>query len=89
MHKIILVFSGHRENGICNVEALLEILRENEPEVIFGEFRPTEFDSLYEMGNLEAHALKKYREFKSFKQVPVERYDMPESLPVVMRRVFA
>jgi hypothetical protein len=45
MHKITLVCSIHRENGLCNAEELLKILRTIEPEVVFEEMRPSDFAS--------------------------------------------
>ena len=88
MHKITLVCSVHRENGHCNAEELLKILREIEPETVFEEWRPSEFDFYYEHGSVEAHAIAKYREFKLFQPVPVDRYDMPENLLAEIKRDF-
>jgi hypothetical protein len=78
MRKITLICSAHRQNGLCNSEELLKILRELEPEVAFGEWRPSEFDVYYQRGTLEAHAITKYREFKPFQAVPVDRFDMSD-----------
>src|SRR5438309_5809280 len=90
MHKITLVCSMHRENGLCNAGELLEILRAIEPDVGFEEMLPSDFDSYYKHGTkskLESLAITRYREFKSFQQVPVDRYDMPESLLAEIKRV--
>src|SRR5271168_1722815 len=86
MHKITLVCSSHRENGFCNAGELLKILRAFEPEIIFEEVRPSDFDS-YNKWSLEGHALTKYREFKSFQRVPVDKYDMPRDLFAETQRV--
>jgi hypothetical protein len=86
MHKITLVCSSHRENGFCNAGELLKILRAIEPETIFEEVRPADFDS-YNKRSLEGHAVAKYRGFKSFQRVPVDRYDMPPDLFVETQRV--
>ncbi len=88
MHKITLIGTAHNESRLCNAEELLKILRVFDPEVVFEEFRPGRFNSLYERGNLEAHAIKKFREFKSFQEVPVDTFDMPENLDVEMGRVY-
>ena len=88
MHKITLVCSGHRESGLCNAEELLKILRAIEPEAVFEEIRPSEFDFYYTHGSVEAHAITKYREFKLFQPVPVDRYDMPENLLAEIKRDF-
>jgi len=91
MHKITLVCSLHRESGLCNPAELLEILRAIEPDVVFEEMLPSDYDSYYKHGtklNLESQAITRYREFKSFQQVPVDRYDMPRSLLVEIKRDF-
>ncbi len=88
MHKITLVCSAHRENGLCNAAELLEILRAIAPEVVFEERRPSESNLHYEQGGVEAHAITKYREFQLFQRVPVDRYDMPDSLFAETQRVF-
>jgi len=91
MHKITLVCSAHRENGLCNAEELLKILRAIKPEAVFEEIRPSDFDSYRKHGtkrSLEAQAITRYREFKSFQRVPVDRYDMPENLLAEIKRDF-
>jgi hypothetical protein len=88
MHNITLVFSAHVENGRCNAAELLKILRAIEPEVVFEEIRPSEFHFYYEHGHVEAHAIAKYREFKSFQEIPVDRYDMPDNFFTETQRVF-
>jgi len=88
MHKITLVCSVHRENGLCNADDLLKILRAIEPEVVFEEMRPSEFDLYYEHGSVEAHAINKYRKFKLFQPVPVDKYDMPKDLLAEIKRDF-
>lgn len=87
MHKITLVCSGHRKNGLCNADELLKILRAIEPEVIFVEVRPEDMDSYSKTRwSLEAQAIEKYREFKSFRSVPVDHYDVPAHLLVELKR---
>jgi hypothetical protein len=83
MQKITLVCSAHRENGLCNAEELLTILRAIAPEVIFEERRPSESQR-----SLEAVAIAKYGESESFQRVAVDRYDMPGSLFAETQRVF-
>src|SRR5882672_7690019 len=88
MHKITLVCSGHRESGLCNAEELLKILRAIEPEAVFVEMHPSKFDFSYAHGSVEAHAITKYREFKLFQPVPVDRFEMPENLLAEIKRDF-
>ncbi len=85
MHKIALVCSTHRERGLCNTDELLKILRAIEPEAIFVEWRPSEADLYYKLGNVDAHAIARYREHKLFQSVPVDQYDMRQNLLVEMR----
>ena len=81
MHKITIVYSGHRQNGLCNAGALLEILRALEPEVVFEEMSPSDFDSYYKhrtKSSLESQAIIGYHQVKAFQQVPVDLH-MPAS----------
>jgi len=89
MRKITLVCSGHGHNGLCNAGELLEILRAIEPDVVFEEMLPSDFDSYYKhrsKSHVESQAITWYRELKSFQQVPVDRYDMPEGLLAEFRK---
>lgn len=89
MPKITLVFSAHRENGLCNFEELLKILRAIEPEIIFEEIRPSDFDSYCKHGTkstLETQAIARYLDFKSVRRVPVDRYDIPGNRMVEFKR---
>src|SRR5881296_2550774 len=88
MHKITLVCSGHRESGLCNAEELLKILRAIEPEAVFVEMHPSEFDFHYTHGSVEARAITKYREFKLSQPVLVDRFEMPENLLAEIKRDF-
>jgi hypothetical protein len=89
MHKITLFFSVHHENGLCNAEELLTFLRAFEPDAIFEEVRPSDFDYYYKTKwSLEAQAITKYREYKLPQQVPVDRYDIPEHLLPEIKREF-
>jgi len=86
MHKITLVCSSHRENGFCNAGELIKILRAIEPETIFEEIRPSDLD-FYNKRTVERLAVTRYREFKSFQRVLVDRYDMPQDLFAEAQRV--
>jgi hypothetical protein len=82
MRKVTLVCSAHREHGLCNAGELLKILGAIEPEAIFEEIRPADFDCYCKHGtnsSLEAQAIARYvDEFKPLRRVPVDRYDLPE-----------
>jgi hypothetical protein len=79
MRKITIVCSAHRESGVCNSEELLRILRAIEPEIVFEEVRPADYD-FYNTRTLEGRAITRYRDFKAFQRVPVDRYDLPHDL---------
>ena len=64
MRKITLVCSGHKVNGQCNAEELLKVLQAIKPNVAFVEMHQSQFDFLYQQGNVEAHALTKYHDCK-------------------------
>ena len=74
MHKVTVVCSVHWENGLCNADELLRILRAIGPAVVFQEIRPSDHRSL------EAQAMARYRQFKSSHQVHVDQYEMPVNL---------
>jgi hypothetical protein len=86
MRKITIVCSAHRESGVCNSGELLRILRAIEPETVFEEVRPSDYDS-YNARTLEGRAVTRYREFKAFQRVPVDRYNLPQDLHVAMEKV--
>jgi hypothetical protein len=86
MHKITIVCSVHTVNGRGNVEELLELFRAIEPEVIFSESRPSELDHQYRPGRLEATAITRFRKYKSFQTVPVDKYDLPTNLLLELKR---
>ncbi len=91
MHKITVVCSSHRENGSCNAGELLKILRAIEPDTIFEEVRPSDFDSYCKYGirsSLEAQAIARYLEIKPFRRVPVDRFDIPKNRLVATKREF-
>lgn len=89
MPNITVVWSVHREKGLCNAGELLAILRILEPEVVFEEMRPSDFDAYYKhrtKATLESQAITRLRAMKSFQQVPVDRYDVPETQLVEIKR---
>lgn len=71
----------HRENGRCNARELTEILRRIEPDVVFEEIRPSDFESFLAQGiawSLEAHAIATYGDMVEIRRVPVDRYEVTE-----------
>jgi len=91
MRNITLLCSVHHENGLCNVGELLKILRAIEPEVVFEEMLPSHFGFYYKhrtISTLESQALTTYREFKSFQQVPVDRYEIAPDVLAEIKKGF-
>lgn len=89
MRDITLVCSVHRENGLCSVGELLRLLLATGPEIVFEEIRPSDVSSRRLRGinsSLEAQALARYHEFKTFQRVAVDRYDMPVALVPEFKR---
>src|SRR5215510_8898290 len=77
MPKITLVFSAHRENGLCNVPELLRILQTLEPEVAFLERQPSRAAPDW---SLESKAITKYCESTAIRRVIVEQEEAPATL---------
>ena len=89
MHKVTLVCSAHRENGLCNAGELLNIIQAIKPDAVFEEIRPSDFDSYCKHGirsSLEALAITRYLDFKSFHWVPVDRYNIADNLLVEIKK---
>lgn len=82
MHRITLIYSSHRESGLCTVGELLRILQELEPDTIFEEVRPSDCTS-HNKFILEGRAVTAYRKFKSFRRVPIDQFDMPPDLRAI------
>ena len=74
MPTIALVFTGHRECGLCNAGELVKILRTIEPDVVFEETRPEDVETHWAMQKLESQAIQRYAKVRSFIRVPVDRY---------------
>ena len=75
MSTIILVATGHRENGLCNSNELYKIIEQVAPDVIFEEIPPTKFPKVYEgslKDSLETFTVKKYLQKHSIAHYPVD-----------------
>lgn len=72
---IILISTGHSENGLCNSNELYKIIERIKPEVIFEEVSPTKFEGVYKgtrKDSLETSTIKKYLEKYLIEHVPVD-----------------
>lgn len=73
--SIILIATRHKENGLCTSNALLQIIEQIVPDVIFEEVPPSKSDALYKgllQDSLESHTIKRYLEKKPTSHVPVD-----------------
>ena len=82
MCNITLIFTKHKEHGICNSNELYNIFVQIRPEVIFEEIPPSRHDAYYKehgVSILETNAVKKYKQEYNIKNIPVDKnYDINE-----------
>lgn len=87
MCSIILIATGHRENGLCNSSELLKVIEEINPDVIFEEVPPGKFHMLYAgqlQDSLESFTIKEYLKTRSIPHIPVD-LDLNESFGINFR----
>tara|TARA_R110001592_G_scaffold162584_3_gene396143 strand:- start:21011 stop:21688 length:678 start_codon:yes stop_codon:yes gene_type:complete len=75
--NITLIFTRHKEGGICTVNALLQIIEAVNPDVIFEELSEALFKEAYEtntLNNLESVAIRAYILKHLLPHVPVDTY---------------
>src|SRR5437868_6818855 len=63
MSTVVLIATGHKENGLCNSQELLKIIEQIRPDVIFEEVSPGKFEAVYagtRQASLEVKAIKEY-----------------------------
>lgn len=75
MRKVSVIGTVHNKNGLANSQNLLKILESVQPEVIFLEVTPADFDKYYTSGilaNLESAAVIQYRKSNNVHLVPVD-----------------
>jgi hypothetical protein len=80
MH-VTLIGTRHKESGGCNSHELYQILMSLNPDVIFEEMPPKEFDDYYiskKRTKLESIAILKYTQNHSVIQVPIDSDNIPE-----------
>lgn len=89
MNSIALVCSAHRQNGRCNDDELLAILRAIEPDTVFEEVRPSDFDGYRrQQRSVEARAMASFVSGRNVRRVPVDAYEVPDALQAEIRRDF-
>ena len=87
MAAITLVCTCHNERGACTEDALLGILRDLEPDVVFLEARASDLDTCATQW-LETRAVQRYSQFRRVESVPVDDFKIPASLRSDMDAVF-
>ncbi len=73
---IILITTGHSENGLCNTVELFKIIEGIKPKIIFEEVSPAKFEGVYKgtrKDSLETSTIKKYLERHSIEHIPVDK----------------
>lgn len=78
MAAITLVCTCHNERGACTEDALLGILRDLDPDVVFLEARASDLDAFATQW-LEARAIQRYSQRRRVEAVPVDDFKMPAS----------
>lgn len=87
-----LLCTVHRENGSCNADNLFSMLTAIDPDVIFEEIRPEEFDAYYKLHTkkmLETEAVQRFLELKPVPHLPVDDFDSSEELFTEVNDLFA
>ena len=80
--NVTLVFTQHRELGLCSSDALLRIIESVKPEVIFEELSEDNYHRAYTEGtlnNLESVAIRKYVKMHDIPHVPVDTFERPKN----------
>ncbi|MCG9880409.1 MAG: hypothetical protein MH472_07410 [Bacteroidia bacterium] len=75
-----LISTRHESLGKCNSDELCHIIEQINPNVIFEEIPPSNFDEYYKhksRQNLESNAIKRYILNNKIKQIPVDSNNIP------------
>ncbi len=82
MHNVIVIFTRHDSDGMCNSDELFKIIWSLQPDLIFEEIGHVVYDQIYIQQNrttLESNAIKIYLLTKDVEHIPVDTYDRPDS----------
>jgi len=81
MSNITLVNTYHEEKGNCNLQNLYKIIEVINPEVIFEELSPKDYNEIYvkneNSSRLEQDTIIEYLEKHSIEHIPVDCADVP------------
>lgn len=79
-NNITLIFSRHEEDGNCTANALLQIIKLVQPDVIFEELSEFQYKKAYEdltLDNLESVAIRNYVVNHDVPHIPVDTFKRP------------
>lgn len=91
MINIALIFTDHKERGICNSQELCNIIKQVSPDIIFEEIHQDLFDSYYKesiYSTLETNAIKLYLNSHSVTHIPVDWYNLNEVRREYIQQIF-
>lgn len=80
--NVTLIFTRHKELGVCTSDALFQIIESINPEVIFEELSEALYEEAYSaktLNNLESVAIRKYLTNHDVVHIPVDTYDRPKN----------
>jgi hypothetical protein len=80
--NITVIFSRHHSGGICNSDALYQIMEKVIPEVIFEELCEANFEKAHvnhTLNTLEARAVMMYQLSHQVKHLPVDTFRRPKN----------
>lgn len=88
MKSITLVCTVHKENGAASASNLYKILEKIQPEVIFLEVTPDDFDNYYAAPGLEPKAVIQYKRNRHVALVPVDLSIADKNIHMKFQRLF-
>ena len=77
---ITLIFTKHQACGLCNPQALLQIIEYVSPQVIFEELSVSNYQKIYQEGTLttlESDTIKTYLLSHPIEHIPVDTFILP------------
>lgn len=88
LKSITLVCTVHRENGAASASNLYKILEQIEPEVIFLEISPDDFENYYTAPGLEPKAVIQYKRNRQVTLVAVDMFIADRNILMNFQRLF-
>ncbi|WP_020539248.1 hypothetical protein [Lewinella cohaerens] len=82
MYNVTVIFTKHKEVGICNSIELCRILEKIRPEIIFEELSDVTYDEVYNIEclvTLESKAVRRYLQNHEVEHIPVDTFERPRN----------